>query len=58
MSDGQFKGPLHQMACTSPTDFWNDSCQDVNIIKFNRVPAAFALPKISKRSLVEAAGIE
>ena len=26
MSDGQFKGPLHQMACTSPTDFWNDSC--------------------------------
>ena len=42
MIDGQFKGPLHQMACTSPTDFWNDSCQDVNIIKFNRVPSAFA----------------
>ena len=26
MTNGQFKGPLHQMACTSPTDFWNDSC--------------------------------
>jgi len=22
----QYKSPLHQMACTTPTDFWNDSC--------------------------------
>ncbi len=22
----QFKSPLHQMASTTPTDFWNDSC--------------------------------
>ncbi len=26
MSDAQFKGPLHRMVCTTPTDFWNDSC--------------------------------
>jgi transaldolase len=23
---GQFKGPLHQMASTTATDYWNDSC--------------------------------
>lgn len=22
----QYKSPLHKMACTTPTDFWNDSC--------------------------------
>lgn len=22
----QYKSPLHEMACTTPTDFWNDSC--------------------------------
>jgi transaldolase len=22
----KYKSPLHQMACTTPTDFWNDSC--------------------------------
>lgn len=22
----EYKGPLHQMACTTPTDYWNDSC--------------------------------
>ncbi len=23
---GPYKSPLHQMTCTTPTDFWNDSC--------------------------------
>lgn len=26
MSDELFKSPLHRMVCTTPTDFWNDSC--------------------------------
>ena len=26
MNKEQYKSPLHEMACTSPTDFWNDSC--------------------------------
>ncbi len=26
MSEKQFKSPLHEMASTMPTDFWNDSC--------------------------------
>ncbi len=26
MNKAQYKSPLHEMACTSPTDFWNDSC--------------------------------
>jgi transaldolase len=26
MNDQEFKGPLHKMVCTSPTDLWNDSC--------------------------------
>ena len=26
MTDRQFKGPLHKMACTTKTDLWNDSC--------------------------------
>lgn len=25
-NDLSFKSPLHEMACTTPTDFWNDSC--------------------------------
>lgn len=24
--ENQYKSSLHQMACTTPTDFWNDSC--------------------------------
>ena len=26
MSNRQYKSPLHQMACTTATGFWNDSC--------------------------------
>ncbi|MBZ4644514.1 MAG: transaldolase [Petroclostridium sp.] len=26
MSEKQYKSPLHEMASTTPTDFWNDSC--------------------------------
>ena len=26
MSEKQFIGPLHEMACTTSTDLWNDSC--------------------------------
>jgi transaldolase len=26
VNNTQYKSPLHEMACTSPTDFWNDSC--------------------------------
>lgn len=26
MSQKQYKSPLHEMACTTKTDFWNDSC--------------------------------
>ena len=26
MNDYKFKSPLHQMAATTATDFWNDSC--------------------------------
>jgi len=26
MTQPQFKGPLHEMAETTPTEFWNDSC--------------------------------
>ena len=26
MNKKQFKSPLHEMACTTMTDFWNDSC--------------------------------
>lgn len=26
VNDIAFKSPLHEMACTTPTDFWNDSC--------------------------------
>ena len=26
MNNGPFKGPLHKMVCTTPTDLWNDSC--------------------------------
>ncbi len=26
MTHAEFKGPLHEMAATTPTEFWNDSC--------------------------------
>ena len=26
MSNKQYKSPLHEMACTTATSFWNDSC--------------------------------
>lgn len=26
MTHPLFKGPLHEMAATTPTEFWNDSC--------------------------------
>lgn len=26
MTQAEFKGPLHEMAATTPTEFWNDSC--------------------------------